>query len=444
MNRLLAALAALALSSAALAAPPALPVTGILADASGVLVDGDIDVTFTLYDDAGGTNALWTSSRTITATDGHFTAYLGSDVPLELEWFRDNPKMYLGVQVGTDPEMAPFELATSAYAAYAEYAGDAGTLDGSTLSEITDQIPLTSDIEAVAQDVCFDTVEELRAELDSIYEGAGSATSWNDLLDVPSDLLDGDDNTDTDTTYTAGSGLSLSGTEFALDEAALVTALGDDYLPVSYRPDWADLTGIPDDIADGDADTTYEAGDGLTLTDGTFAVDPERVSVAASYMQTIRVQSKGLSSAPGGRTVAINGATVQSTGRSWGLTVINRDDGTVALNKTYDIFGNAANATTMANDLAGLDSTHIIVVNTYDEPARNHTAGGLPAALYRCGASPAIIENTSWQYRSAYALVGVCDMGVGTGIELYAGDSSSDPTAFIDMTVLSVDGSIVR
>ena len=443
MNRLLAALAALALSSAALAAPPALPVTGILADASGTLVEGEIDVTFTLYDDPTGTNTLWTSSRTVTATGGHFTAYLGSEEPLDLAWFRDNPKMYLGVQVGTDPEMAPFELATSAYAAYAEYAGDAGTLEGSTLSDITEQIPLTFDIETAAQNVCFDTVDELRAELDGIYEGAGTATSWNDLLDVPADLLDGDDNTDSDTTYTAGTGLTLSGTEFAIDDAALVAALGDDYLPVSYQPAWDDLTGIPSDIADGDDDTTYDAGDGLTLTNGTFALDPERVSVSQSYMQTIRVQSKGLSSTPGGRTVSINGATVQTTGRSWGLTAINRDDGSVAFTKTYDIYGSAANATAMANDLATLDSTTIIVVNTYDEPAGNHTAGGLPAQLYRCGASPAVITGT-WQYRSAYALVGICDMGVGTGIELYAGDSSSDPTAFIDMTVLNIDGSIVR
>ena len=49
----------------------------------------------------------------------------------------------------------------------------------------------------------------------------------------------------------------------------------------------------------------------------------------------------------------------------------------------------------------------------------------------------------NWTFRSAYALVGVCDMGPGTGVELYSGDVASDATAFIDTTVPIVDGSIV-
>ena len=64
------------------------------------------------------------------------------------------------------------------------------------------------------------------------YASAGDlatvATSgaFSDLTGIPSGLADGDN----DTTYTAGAGIALSGTEFAVDEAALVTALNDDFV----------------------------------------------------------------------------------------------------------------------------------------------------------------------------------------------------------------------
>ena len=45
-------------------------------------------------------------------------------------------------------------------------------------------------------------------------------------------------------------------------------------LNASTNPvDWTKLKGVPSEIADGDADTTYAAGDGLSLTGTTFSVD---------------------------------------------------------------------------------------------------------------------------------------------------------------------------
>ena len=79
---------------------------------------------------------------------------------------------------------------------------------------------------------------------------------WANLTNIPLDIADGDN----DTQYTAGTGLTLTAGEFAVD-ATTVAA------------DWANLTNIPLDIADGDNDTQYTAGTGLTLTAGEFAVD---------------------------------------------------------------------------------------------------------------------------------------------------------------------------
>jgi hypothetical protein len=85
---------------------------------------------------------------------------------------------------------------------------------------------------------------------------------WLNLINVPADLLDGD----ADTQYTAGAGLTLAAGEFSVD-ATTVAA------------DWTNLTGIPADFADNvDNDTQYTAGAGLTLTGTTFAFDNSSIT----------------------------------------------------------------------------------------------------------------------------------------------------------------------
>nr|WP_299488840.1 hypothetical protein [uncultured Allomuricauda sp.] len=87
-------------------------------------------------------------------------------------------------------------------------------------------------------------------------DNAAIAPDWANITSIPADIADGDG----DTTYTAGTGLSLTGTTFSVDNAAIA-------------PDWTNITSIPADIADGDGDTTYAAGTGLNLTGTTFSVD---------------------------------------------------------------------------------------------------------------------------------------------------------------------------
>ena len=75
---------------------------------------------------------------------------------------------------------------------------------------------------------------------------------WAGLMGVPAGFADG---TDDDTPYTAGSGLDLTGTEFSVTGAP-----------------WAGLTGVPAGFADGtDNDTIYTAGDGLQLVGTQFS-----------------------------------------------------------------------------------------------------------------------------------------------------------------------------
>jgi plasmid maintenance system killer protein len=77
-----------------------------------------------------------------------------------------------------------------------------------------------------------------------------------------------DTNTDTDTTYTAGSGLSLTGTEFANtapDQTVALTGAGATSVSGTY-PNFT-ITST-----DNNTDTTYTAGTGITLTGTEFSL----------------------------------------------------------------------------------------------------------------------------------------------------------------------------
>ncbi|RAJ04775.1 beta strand repeat-containing protein, partial [Arenibacter echinorum] len=106
-----------------------------------------------------------------------------------------------------------------------------------------------------------DAIEELQTEIDGI-----TATGTN-----PNDELI--------TSFTL-SGTSLN----IIENANIVPALDLDLVFAtdaelsSFNPDWTSLINVPADIADGDNDTTYSAGTGLTLTGTTFALDNTTVT----------------------------------------------------------------------------------------------------------------------------------------------------------------------
>jgi hypothetical protein len=94
--------------------------------------DGKYDMVFTIYDDPIlGTNQ-WSQALTgaqgVQVIDGQFTVYLGGAFsPFPTDLFAGGP-LWLGVQVGTDPEMTPRTKVTSApYALRAEALRAGGT-----------------------------------------------------------------------------------------------------------------------------------------------------------------------------------------------------------------------------------------------------------------------------------------------------------------------------
>lgn len=168
------------------AAPPLIPVTGFLTDANGLPIDGTVDIDFKIYRATGP--AQWSNGGqpiTVDVFDGQFTAYLGSDAALDLALFRDNTSLFLGMAVEGAAEMQPrFELGSAPFAGYAKYCDDAYSVGGADITQ-------------------------LRMAADDIL--------WSELSSstIPNGLDDGDD---VGPTYTAGTGIGISGGIISGDE----------------------------------------------------------------------------------------------------------------------------------------------------------------------------------------------------------------------------------
>lgn len=103
---------------------------GRLLDSGGDPLDTTVSMTFTIYDDSTGGNVKWTETQSsIVVTDGLFDVLLGSATSFSDTSFSD-PDRWLGIEVGSDPEISPRTRLTSyAYAFRAEEA--ASVEDGS-------------------------------------------------------------------------------------------------------------------------------------------------------------------------------------------------------------------------------------------------------------------------------------------------------------------------
>ncbi len=80
---------------------------GLLEDNDGNLLDGYFDLTFTLYPNSEGTDPLWSEEHLDTyVKDGLFQVILGNITPLSEAIF-EGDTVWIGIQVGTTPEMRP-------------------------------------------------------------------------------------------------------------------------------------------------------------------------------------------------------------------------------------------------------------------------------------------------------------------------------------------------
>ena len=169
------------------------------------------------------------------------------------------------------------------------------------------------------------------------------------------------------------------------------------------------------------------------------------IGVRQGRVKNYRVQARGFTTAYGESSFrAEDGSLLYGAARSYNLVVLNGTTGDVISFQTYDVHNNGElsggrNAATLAADLNALTSDKVVVIYTFDEPLELRDTGGLPAALYRCGASRTVFID-SMRRHSAYILVGIPDIGEGQGVERLAGTTNYANNASIDYQLQLVNG----
>lgn len=134
---------------------------------------------------------------------------------------------------------------------------------------------------------------------------------------------------------------------------------------------------------------------------------------------------------------AITNTLMGTTSISYNVFTINRATGEITSYPYFDVYNIPSKATEMATLLQSLDNTVIVVIFTYDEPKQNVNAA-LIYQMKRCGASstyPTLLVR-----RSAYILVGIPDMEVNNGLQMYKGTGTNDPNAWIDLRFSVIGG----
>ena len=93
--------------------PTVLHYQGVLTDGAGSPITTNTSVSFTLWSAPIAGTVKWTETRSVTPdSQGRFAILLGQAVPLHDSVFK-SPPLYLGTQVGADPEMTPRSLLSS-------------------------------------------------------------------------------------------------------------------------------------------------------------------------------------------------------------------------------------------------------------------------------------------------------------------------------------------
>ena len=138
---LASSVAALLGATPALAAVPTSSlVEGTLLSTGGVAAaDGDYNLTFALYPVATGGQAIWSEGPvTVAIKGGRFSWALGSKTPLDVAKLAAASEAWLGLQVGSDPELPRQRLHAAPYALAAATASSlscSGCLGGNQVAD---------------------------------------------------------------------------------------------------------------------------------------------------------------------------------------------------------------------------------------------------------------------------------------------------------------------
>ena len=118
--------------------PRTLSYQGVLTDLSGnPKADGSYNISFSLYEQSTGGTAIWTEAKSLALTKGLFSTSLGDLTPFA-DSIKFNQQYWLGITVGTDPELTPrIVLNANGYSFSSIYSDTAGNIiDGKVVKGI--------------------------------------------------------------------------------------------------------------------------------------------------------------------------------------------------------------------------------------------------------------------------------------------------------------------
>ncbi len=170
------------------------PVDGFLTDRENRPVDEQLEVTFSLYASASADDAFWSETHQIDFSGGAFSAYLGSYEQLSAQDFGAHRTPYMAMQIEGDSEMDRWPLGAVPFAAVANQADDATTLQGlgpdelggaSNAGDVTfddSQADLGVETSQEAIEALLARLEQVEAQLAA--QESGIAVNSDDISDL--------------------------------------------------------------------------------------------------------------------------------------------------------------------------------------------------------------------------------------------------------------------
>ena len=193
-------------------------------------------------------------------------------------------------------------------------------------------------------------------------------------------------NTDTNTTYTAGNGINLVGTEFSHEDTSSLTSTNNTdrtYIQNIEVDGFGHITGVTtssETVVNTDTNTTYTAGDGINLV-GTEFNHEDTSSLASTnnsnrtYIQNIEVDDFGhITGVTTGSETVVNTDTNTTYTAGDGINLVgtefnhedtsslastNNTDRTYIQNIEVDDFGHITGVTTSSETVTNTDTTYI-------------------------------------------------------------------------------------
>lgn len=157
-----------------------------------------------------------------------------------------------------------------------------------------------------------------------------------------------------------------------------------------------------------------------------YAVSRGNVDITTNPVDNVRGHLAG------GLHSVDTGDQLVSVTDGYTLIKIRREDGRVIFNRTFDI-NDSRNAQLLAQALNETSVDYIVIVTTYNEPKNNRLSPELKEAMFRCGASEEIFASPEFRKGSSYILIGIPGVGIGGGMEAYAGRVPDDPYAYCEI-----------